>query len=118
MSYDISLVDSVSKEVLHLDSPHQMKGGTYALGGTTECSLNMTYNYVNHLRRVLGDEGIRTIYGKSGAESLPLLRQAVAQLKDDVDPDYWAATEGNVKQALNQLIALATLRPDGVWIGD
>ena len=29
MSYDISLVDPVTKETLIMDSPHQMRGGTY-----------------------------------------------------------------------------------------
>jgi hypothetical protein len=29
--------------------------------------------------------------------------------------DYWKATEGNAKRALCQLVALAQLRPDGVW---
>ncbi len=32
MSYDISLVDPVTKETLELDAPHQIRGGTYALG--------------------------------------------------------------------------------------
>ena len=29
-----------------------------------------------------------------------------------------AATEGNVKRAIYQLIALAKIRPDGIWSGD
>lgn len=118
MSYDISLNDPVTREVLQLDEPHQMKGGTYALGGTTEASLNVTYNYSEHFYRVFGESGIRSLYGKTGAESLSILARAIAMLGDDVDDDYWAATEGNAKRALSQLAALATLRPDGVWDGD
>lgn len=118
MSYDIELTDPVSKEVLWLDAPHQMKGGTYALGGTSEAALNVTYNYSGHFRRVLGENGIRTIYGMTGAESIPVLTAAINQLKDDVVQDYWAATEGNAKRALTQLKALAELRPDGIWSGD
>lgn len=119
MSYDTSLHDPITKEVLQLDAPHQMKGGTYALGGTTEAHLNVTYNYFPHYYRVFGGEkGIRTIYGMTGAESIPVLTNAIAQLGDDVDDDYWAPTEGNAKQALTQLLALAQLRPDGVWQGD
>ncbi len=38
MSY---LNDPVTGEVLQLDSAHQMTGGTYALGGTMECWLNV-----------------------------------------------------------------------------
>lgn len=137
MSYDIYLVDPVTREVLHLDDPHQMKGGTYALGGTTEAHLNVTYNYSRHFSKVFDElpelrekapdwerkaggpvRGIRTIYGLTGAESLPILDKAIAALGDDVDPDYWKATEGNAKRALLQLRALATMRPDGLWSGD
>lgn len=45
MSYDIYLRDRVTKETVNFDTPHQMAGGTYAVGGTTEAWLNITYNY-------------------------------------------------------------------------
>lgn len=134
MSYDIELQDPVTKETLHLESPHYMRGGTYAVGGTTEAHLNVTYNYATHFRKVFGDAnaelskfdkifgggetGIRRIYGMTGAESIPVLSTAISQLGDDVDPDYWKPTEGNAKRALVQLLALAQMRPDGVWTGD
>lgn len=135
MSYDIELVDPVTRQTLKLDAPHQMRGGTYALGGTTEASLNVTYNYAGIFRRVFSGEpanapdmmaemfdksgaGIRSIYGKTGAESLPILDRAIAMLGNDVDDDYWKPTEGNAKRALVQLRALAAMRPDGVWTGD
>lgn len=119
MSYDIELLDPVTKETIILDAPHDMRGGTYALGGTDQAWLNVTYNYGKHYYRVIGEHGIRTIYGKTGAESIPILERAVAALGDDVDPDdYWNPTEGNAKRALLQLLALARLRPDGVWAGD
>ncbi len=82
MSYDIDLVDPVSGERLEAEEPHQMRGGTYAMGGTRELSLNMTYNYAGILGRVLprrpvrSDDwvdgrddqigGIRYIYGLTG----------------------------------------------------
>lgn len=120
MSYDISLCDPVTKEVLLLDSPHQMRGGTYALSGTQEMWLNVTYNYSKFYYRddVFGEKGIRTIYGMTGAESIPVLQKAIAALGNDVDPDYWKATEGNAKRPLCQLLALAQMRPDGIWNGD
>lgn len=118
MSYDIDLVNPVSKEVLLLDAPHQMRGGTYAVGGTQECSLNVTYNYSSHFHRVIGLGGIRAIYGLTGAESIPILSKAIDALGDDVHESYWVATEGNAKAALVQLRALAQLRPDGIWEGD
>ncbi len=137
MSYDISLVDPVSRETLALDIPHHMRGGTYAVGGTSLAELNVTYNYAPQFTRVFealtvahdgapdwlkaqadGVQGIRTIYGMTGAQSLPVLERAISQLGDDVDPDYWKATDGNAKRALLQLKALAAMRPDGVWSGD
>lgn len=118
MSYDIVLLDPVSKETIQLEFSHHMRGGTYAVGGTTEAHLNITYNYGQHYRRVFGEKGIRTIYGMTGAESNPVLEAAAAQLADDVDDDYWKPTEGNAKRPLFQLIALARMRPDGIWNGD
>jgi hypothetical protein len=119
MSYDIYLVNPVNGEKLILDAPHQMRGGTYQVGGTYEAHLNITFNYSKHYYRILGqDKGIRSIYGMTGAESIPILQAAADQLGDDVDENYWNPTEGNAKAALLQLIALAKMRPDGVWEGD
>jgi hypothetical protein len=118
MSYDISLTDPVSGDTLVLDEPHHMRGGTYQIGGTMRAEFNITYNYAPHFYHVLGENGIRSIYGQTGAESLPRLRQAASRLADDVDADYWKPTEGNAKRALLQLATLAEMRPDGVWQGD
>ncbi len=120
MSYDIYLRDPITHETLELDEPHFMRGGTYAMGGTTELWLNITYNYGVFYRRpeVFGGMGIRTIYGLSGADSIPILEKAIHALDDDIDSDYWAATEGNAKRPLFHLLAMAKLRPDGVWDGD
>ena len=120
MSYDISLCDPVTHETLETDTPHQLRGGTYAMGGTTELWLNITYNYGRFYRKpeVFGEEGIRTIYGMTGAESIPVIKNAIENLGDDVHPDYWEPTEGNAKRPLFQLLAMAQMRPDGVWEGD
>ena len=119
MSYDIDLLDPVTKKTIQFDEKHHMTGGTYQLGGSHEASLNLTYNYAPHYYRTLDAEnGIRSLYGTTGAESIPRLEAAIAQLGDDVDDDYWKPTEGNAKRALCQLLALAKMRPDGVWDGD
>lgn len=36
MSYDINLCDPVTHDVLELDDPHDMRGGTYAMGGVND----------------------------------------------------------------------------------
>lgn len=118
MGYDIELREPVGKNLIEFETEHYMRGGTYAVGGTREAWLNVTYNYAKHYSRVFGEKGIRTIYGMTGAESIPVIKAAMAQLKDDVSEDYWEPTEGNAKKALAQLLAFAQMRPDGIWDGD
>lgn len=119
MSYDITLNDPITGDTILFDTPHQLKGGNYALNGTDEAWLNITYNYVEHFKRTIDkDKGIRAIYGKTGAESIPILKNAITQLKDDVSDDYWEPTEGNAKRAILNLLAFAQMRPDGIWDGD
>lgn len=119
MSYDITLNDAITGDTINFDTPHLLKGGLYAVGGTSEAWLNVTYNYDEHFYRIVDkDKGIRVLYGKTGAESIPILKNAIAQLKDNVSDDYWEATEGNAKRALINLLAFAQLRPDGIWNGD
>ena len=118
MSYDIYLQEPITKEDIEFDCPHFMKGGTYEIGGTQKAWLNITYNYSKHYHRTMGEEGIRTIYGMTGAESIPILKSAIEQLGDDVTNNYWDGTEGNAKHALLKLVALAEMRPDGIWDGD
>ncbi len=118
MSYDITLLDPVSRSPIQLDDVHFMKGGTYAVGGTREAWLNVTWNYAPHYYRAMGEKGIRTIYGMSGADSIPVLSDAASKLSDEPSENYWEPTEGNAKRPLMQLIALAKMRPDGIWDGD
>lgn len=135
MSYDISLVDPVTKETLIMDSPHQMRGGTYAIGGTDEMWLNVTYNYGRWYRKdyAFGENGIRSINGLSGAESIPVLKKAITGLEESKEelPEeevnqcleqgvsgYWMPTRENAIRPLYQLLVMAQMRPDGVWESD
>lgn len=118
MSYDISLVDPVTKEVLELDCVHSIKGGTYASEGTNLAILNITWNYAPFFYNAFGSAGIRTIYGKTGAESISILKNAMSKLKNDASDNYGNITEGNAKSALAGLLSFAQLRPDGIWEGD
>lgn len=117
MSYDIYICDDSGK-TLHAESPHVLTGGTYAMGGTNELWLNITYNYAPIFRRVLGESGIRSIYGKLVSDTLPTLREAASKLEGAPYRDYWAPTDGNAKKALLDLVALGEMAPTGVWQGD
>lgn len=135
MSYDISLCDPVTHEPLKTAIPHMMQGGTYAIGGTTEMWLNITWNYGQWYRKeyAFGENGIRTIYGLSGAESIPVLQKAInglTQSKENLSEEeireyiehevtgYWLPTRENAIKPLYQLMALAQMRLDGIWEGD
>ena len=118
MSYDISLVNPETMDVVELDQPIQLRGGTMPLEGSHEASLNITYNYSPIFSKVLGKEGIRTIYGMKALHSVALLESAMSQLNNDLDIDYWKATEGNAKVALASLLELAKAKPEAQWAGD
>ena len=112
MSYDIDLVDPVSKEVLQVENPHFMKGGTYQVGGSSELSLTPSTTPSED------KTGVRSLYGMTALEAIPYLERAVSQLADDVSSDYWEPTEGNVKKALIQLLTMCRMRPDALIQGD
>ena len=140
MSYGISLCDPVTGEELQMETPHHMTGGTYAIGGTTEMWLSVTYNYARwyykpgvFAKTKKDSNGIRTIYGMTGAESIPVLKKAIAKLEDmttDISASerrrceeqgatgYWMPSRENAIRPLYQLLAFAKMRPDGVWRGD
>lgn len=140
MSYDIYLTDPVSRDTIELEEAHYMRGGTYVLSGTTRAWLNITYNYSEWYYRpgvfcetAENNKGIRTIYGMTGAESIPVLKRAIEALEsmtEDISEEdrrncerqgytgYWIPTRANAIRPLYQLLALAQMRPDGIWEGD
>ncbi len=126
MSYDINLLDPITKEVIEINDAHFLRGGTYKVGGSKELTLNITYNYSKILHRVIQlkntpseyKTGIRSLYGMTALEAVPILEAAISNLKDDVDEDYWKATEGNTKRALNNLLTMCKMRPDAIVEGD
>ena len=182
MSYDIELKDPATRQTIELPTAHIMTGGTYRAdynadtgkftpSATTEAWLNVTYNYAGYYYDV-AEKGIRTIYGKSGAESVPILQDMIDKILAKYKPngkwlnakrtrhrfydsngkeitqdeymkaiihisakgykaedytitisegdvtDYWMDTAANALRPLYQLIAMAQLRPDGIWEGD
>lgn len=117
MSYDIYL-NEPEGGTCQLEI-HGIRGGTYAMGGTNEAWLNVTYNYSKHFHKhVDSEQGIRWLYGKTGKETIPRLAEAISALKPDESDDYWESTEGNARLALMGLKVFAEARPDGVWAGD
>lgn len=118
MSYDITLNDPVTGEAIWLSEPHFMRGGTYQMGGSTVLWLNITYNYAPYYYeatdgdpRFAHDEvscwysdgthgpikteyGIRGIYGKTGADSIPMLEDMISRIEEKYKPNgEWITTE-------------------------
>jgi hypothetical protein len=128
MSYDIYIKNTDGKTV-ELSLAHNLQGGTYCVGGTTEATLNVTYNYSEFLREALGPEGVRSIYGKTIMEGIQLLGQGIKKLRDEYNTkalvrseDYWEPTVGNTVKAMTDLICLGSIAyaecPDAIWEGD
>lgn len=119
MSYDIELKDPVTKETIEIAEPHFMRGGTYEIGGTHELWLNITYNYSHYYYEATdGDPrfaheevscyysdgtqgpvetqfGIRGIYGKTGAESIQMLKDMIWRIETEYknEDGEWITTK-------------------------
>ncbi len=111
MSYDIHFEIEPGK-IYEFDEPHDLEGGTFALSGTTEAWLNITWNYGIHFADALGEGGIRSLYGKSARQIRAELPAAIERLGTEKASDYWAATSGNAGAALQNLLILARAVPD------
>jgi hypothetical protein len=85
--------------------------------GSRSADMSITYNYSKIYYRddILGPQGINGFNGKTAKETIPILKRAISNLKDDATDDYWEATEGNVKKALIPLLEFAEEFPDGIW---
>lgn len=125
MSYDIELINRKTKQPLLLSQPQYIRGGTVKAkldeNGNlvqtkeTEASINITYNYSHYYveatmddRRFFKQEadaegnvmensaGIRGLYGKTAAESLPMLRDMIERIKKkymDQETGKWSVTK-------------------------
>ena len=110
MSYNVSLCDATGPV---LDAPEPFtEGGTYAIGGTSACELNITYNYAEIFGRL-----VRELNGKTAAETTPALREFCERWKGarPYESDYWAPTPGNALKAIARLLVFAERHPAGVW---
>lgn len=128
MSWDIYLMDKKG-EVLTIDEPFE-EGGTYQMGGTKECLLNVTWNYgclfdfkkLNELPAQAGAKLMRQyLEGKpdevfKGAFTAFLaLYPDLESYFEDVIKDYWAPTPINVCNAIRRLLTFSDKHPEGVW---
>ena len=125
MSYDIRLTERTSSKTIKLPIKHVMIGGTYQAdydektktfspAAIQDAWLNITYNYSKYYYEAaegddrfygvedLDDEGyhncgIRGIYGKTGLESIPMLRDLASRIETKYKKDSeWITTKRNI----------------------
>lgn len=113
MSYDIYVLDPKTEQPMEFEEKHYYEGGNYALGGTTEAWLNITYNYSPYFYSLWG-HGLNEFHGKKAKDVVPLLRTAVEKLGTRTTENYWEATAGNAGHALSNLLAILEAFPDGI----
>ncbi len=108
MSYQVNLVDDGG----HLVSVNShSEGGIYVFGGTTEATLNITYNYARVYRNV-DYFSIVQLHNKKARDVSALLEEVVSILGIDRDDDYWKPTNGNAGYALSILLGWAKQHPE------
>ncbi len=122
MSTDIELVHQEGKICqvkVHED------GGTYVKGGTTDASLNVTYNYAWFWYKFLDKEkGIKFISGKKAKDCIPKFEKCIEELMTpdcfgngkNRNKDYWAPTAGNACYAIKILLEWAKQYPEAKFI--
>ena len=127
MGYDIELKDPSGAPV---QVDRHAEGGTYAVGGTTNAHVSITYNYAQIYARFKtpepwihhGEErdtfSIRWLYGRTGRETAPMLFAATQALGTQRVGSYWDANDGNAGYMLGVLLAWALQHPEAVWDGD
>lgn len=101
MSYDIRLLDPVTKEAILFDDLLLVKKGTYCFGASSA--------YVNIPESIMDYPWIYYLNGLTGANSIQILEAEMDQLEDGKSID------DNVKWYLLQLLVIAKMRPDGIW---
>lgn len=106
MSYDVSLEHPKTGKYAEVELFSE--GGTYAVGGSREASLNVTYNYCRHYE-------FKTLNHMPASETIKSLKDAVEKLGTQKDNDYWNSTPGNCGHACNILLVWAEQYPDYIW---
>jgi len=106
MSWWISLEHPETEECAEVEK--FTAGGTYAIGGTDEATLNVTYNYGKHY-------DFKALNGLIAEKTIKSLEATVEELGTQKDDDYWASTPGNCGWTCQILLGWAKQHPTYVW---
>ena len=90
------------------------EGGTYALGGTTDADLNVTYNY-GEVYCLFG-WSVKELHEQLAEATIPKLTELAEKLPDrPYKADYWAPTPGNAGHVVHILLRWAKQHPMAKW---
>jgi hypothetical protein len=114
MGYGVSLKNPTTGEIVELESP-QSEGSTFAIGGSVDARMGITYNYAD-IYRLFNFNVTDDLNGKKAGETRKVLKKLVKKLGTrQYSRDYWAPTPGNAGHALSILLDWANSNPDAVW---
>ena len=89
-----------------------------------EEDFNITFNVSPMLYAAITEDGIRAIYGKTGAEALPILRDMRSFFEDNqekltaMEPENKWGTFENTYKCLCKMVLASMNNPDKKWSGD
>lgn len=99
MSYNVQLVRTKGSKLINTGNFIE-EGCSQYEDGTSYTELGVTYNYIYLF-------SFEELDGLTVEEGLEKLESTIVLLKDDVDENYWEATEGNVRKTLMILAEFA-----------
>lgn len=115
MGYSLEIIDPKTGSAFDLGATYDIRGSTYAVGGTRWAEIDVTFNYTPIIQRVLGCK-LADLHGRDAQDTVKPLREAADKLSlFPCCDDYWHACEPNVRTTLLQLAALAEMCPGGRW---
>lgn len=97
MGYSLNLIkDGVTAK---LPCPVLVGGSVYSLYGTEVAQYATTYNYSEHFREAFGNErGIYNLEGKTAAESVPMIEEAIQRLSEENKPPTVKELKAKIKK--------------------
>lgn len=104
MSYELYVRD---KDGVCQSKTNRSEGGTFVVGGTKECNLNITWNYSKVFY-------IRILDGKTAGDCIDWLEAIIKILGTEQDLDYWKATNGNVGYTLSIILEWCKEFPEAI----
>lgn len=116
MGFSIALVDKDTRDPVQV-RPFSA-GSVYAIGGSDEADISITYNYSKLYARVPSWDGktLRNLVRDQRAgDILPKLREGLAHLGSEKSADYWEPTPGNAGAILKILVGWAEDNPDAIF---